>query len=172
MSDTTLSPALPSRRALIWLAGAGSLGLLLSAWFYQYVIGLAPCAMCYWQRWPHIAAIVIAVLAAARLPWGVAFGLALAGGFAAATSAGIGVYHSGVERGWWEGPASCTSGGAGLAGLSGADLLDPAAAAPIVLCDEISWQFLGLTMANYNVLISLGIAGVWGLAAWRAGMER
>ena len=171
MSDTAIPFALPSRRALVWLAGAGSLGLLLAAWFYQYVIGLAPCAMCYWQRWPHIAAVVVAVLAAAPLPSGAAVALGLAGMGAATTSAGIGVYHSGVERGWWEGPASCTGGGPGLGGLSGADLLDPNAAAPIVMCDEIAWQFLGLTMANYNVLFSLGIAAIWAAAAWRAGHE-
>ncbi len=172
MTDATVPSALPERRTLVALAGAGSLGLLLAAWFYQYVLGYAPCPMCYWQRWPHMAAVAIAVLAVARLPAMAAFAVSMAGGLAAATSAGIGLFHSGVERGWWEGPSSCTNGGAGLAGLSGADLLDPTAATPVVMCDEIVWQFLGLTMANYNVAISLGIAAIWGVAAWQAGMRR
>ncbi|MEM9248439.1 MAG: disulfide bond formation protein B [Pseudomonadota bacterium] len=171
MTDATLPAALPSRRTFVLVAGAGSLGLLLAAWFFQYVLGYAPCAMCYWQRWPHMAAVAIAVLAAARLPALAGFAVCMAGGLAAAASAGIGIFHTGVERGWWEGPASCTGGG-GLAGLSGADLLDPTAAAPVVMCDEIAWQLFGLTMANYNVAASLGLAVLWGVAAWQAGMRR
>ena len=159
---TAIFAQLPvSRRALVAAAGAGSLALLLAAWFFEFVVGLAPCAMCYWQRWPHMAAVAIAALGLAALPRPAAVGIGVAGALAAGTSAGLGVYHSGVERGWWEGPASCTGGALDLGGLSGADLLDPAAAAPIVMCDEIAWTFLGLSMANYNVALSLCLALLW-----------
>ena len=166
---TAIFAQLPvSRRALVAAAGAGSLALLLAAWFFEFVVGLAPCAMCYWQRWPHMAAVAIAALGVAALPRPAAVGIGVAGALAAGTSAALGAYHSGVERGWWEGPASCTGGALDLGGLSGADLLDPAAAAPIVMCDEIAWTFLGLSMANWNLLASAGLALVWVASALRA----
>ena len=163
---TAIFAQLPvSRRALVAAAGAGSLALLLAAWFFEFVVGLAPCAMCYWQRWPHMAAVAIAALGLAALPRPAAVGIGVAGALAAGTSAALGAYHSGVERGWWQGPASCTGGALDLGGLSGADLLDPTAAAPIVMCDEIAWTFLGLSMANYNVALSLGLAFLWIVSA-------
>lgn len=165
---TAIARALPvSAKTLVLLAGAGSAALILGAWFFQFVVGLAPCAMCYWQRWPHMAAVAIAVVAFAALPRGARIAVACAGALAAATSGAIGIFHSGVERGWWPGPASCTSRGTDLGELSGADLLSVEAAAPIVLCDEITWTFLGLSMANWNVLASFAIAGIWLASALR-----
>jgi len=155
----------PARLALA--AGAGSAALLGAAWVFEFVVGLAPCAMCYWQRWPHMAAVAIAVLATAALPGPARVAVGLAGAAAAATSGAIGAFHSGVERGWWAGPTSCTGGGAGLGSLSGADLLDVSAAAPVVMCDEIAWTFLGLSMANWNMALSFGLAALWVAAALR-----
>jgi disulfide bond formation protein DsbB len=154
---------LTDRRGLILLAGLGSLGLLLGAFGFQHIGGLAPCAMCLWQRWPHAAAILIGVVALAT-GWR---GLLWLGALAALATAGIGGFHVGVEQGWWEGLASCTAGS--IAGISTADLLNPAAdvAAP-VRCDEIPWQMLGISMAGWNMIASLGLAGVWVAAARRA----
>ncbi|MFQ6547929.1 disulfide bond formation protein B [Aestuariibius sp. 2305UL40-4] len=140
---------------LILIAAGGSAALLLGAWAFQ-LAGYAPCQMCLWQRWPHGAAIVIGILAYAQ-PM-----LAWAGGAAAATSGGIGVYHTGVERGWWDGPASCSGGGDLLSG----DLLSTEIA-PVVMCDEVVWQFAGLSMASWNAILSLGLAGLWVIAARR-----
>ena len=161
-------PELLRNKPFVLLAAAGSAALLLSAWFFEFVVGLAPCAMCYWQRWPHMAAVAIGVLAAAPLPATAAVGTALAGAAAATTTAALGAYHTGVERGWWPGPASCTSAGQDLGGLSGTALLDPAAAAPVVLCDEVAWTLLGLSMASWNMLASVALALLWLAAAWRA----
>ncbi|HEX9858452.1 MAG TPA: disulfide bond formation protein B, partial [Paracoccaceae bacterium] len=139
---------------------AGSLALLLGAFAFQYVGGLAPCPLCLWQRWPHAAAVAIgglALLAGGRL-------LPILGALAALTTAGIGVFHTGVEQKWWEGLASCSSGS--IAGISVQDLLNPdVAVAPVVRCDEIAWQMLGLSMASWNVAISVGLALVWLAAA-------
>jgi disulfide bond formation protein DsbB len=149
------------RKTLIRLAAGGSLALLLAAWAFEYLGGLAPCPLCYWQRWPHIAAVVIGVLAlgpALRA-------LPLLGAAAALTTAGIGIYHTGVERGWWEGPAACS--GTGLGGLSGADLLSTEAGPALVLCDEVAWSFAGLSMASWNALASLALAALWLAAAAR-----
>ena len=151
-----------SRRNLILLATLGSVGLILGALAFQYIGGLAPCALCHWQRWPHFAAVPIGALALA-VP-GVL--LPLAGALAAAASGGIGVYHTGVEKGWWPGPDTCSAGPIG--GMSADELLDHIMAAPLVRCDEVAWQMLGLSMASWNAVASFGLAALWLWAARRS----
>ncbi|QIE47382.1 disulfide bond formation protein B [Pseudohalocynthiibacter aestuariivivens] len=152
-----------TRKNLILLAAGGSALLLLGAFAFQHIGGLAPCKMCLWQRWPHAAAVLIGVLAiASRGP-----ALPALGALAALATAAIGGYHTGVERGWWEGPASCTGAGNGLGGLSGTDLLSMGSPAGVVMCDEVAWQMLGLSMASWNMLASLGLVLLWILAARR-----
>lgn len=145
------------------MAAAGSAALLLGALAFQHIGGLHPCVLCIWQRWPHLAAVVIGLVALV-LPGRV---LPVLGALAALTSAGIGVFHTGVEQGWWEGLSSCTGGS--LAGLTADQLLNPsvAIAAP-VRCDAVAWAFAGLSMASWNVVLSVVLAGVWLMAARRA----
>lgn len=148
------------RTRLIILAMAGSLAMLAGAFAFQYIGGLAPCHLCLLQRWPHAAALAIGLLALA-IPGRL---LPLAGAAAALTTAGIGIYHTGVERLWWAGPTSCSAGS--IAGLDVKDLLDPSiVVAPVIRCDEVAWQMLGLSMASWNVVLSLGLALIWLLAA-------
>ncbi|QGX98126.1 disulfide bond formation protein B [Roseovarius faecimaris] len=148
-----------NRHLLIVLAAGGSAALLLGAFAFQHLGGMAPCKLCLWQRWPHAAAIVIGVLALA-VP---GRGLPLLGMLAALTTAGIGLYHTGVERGFWEGPSSCTSSAAG--GMSAEDLFEQIMAAPLVRCDEVPWEMLGLSMASWNAVAALGFALLWAMAA-------
>ncbi len=154
----------PARPFLI-LAAGGSLLLLMGAFGFQHYGGLAPCKMCLWQRWPHAMAIILGLgallLGNARLykP------LCYAGALVAMTTAAIGIYHTGVERNWWEGPTSCTSGGVG--GVSAQDLLEQILAAPLIRCDEVAWEMLSLSMASWNALLSLILAGLWIMAARR-----
>lgn len=150
-----------TRQMLMLLAAAGSFLLLAGAFFYQSQ-GYAPCAMCLWQRWPHAVAVALGAVALI-MPLPV---IAVLGGLAAATTGGIGVYHTGVERGWWAGPDSCT-GGDSLAGLSGDSLLS-LDDATVVMCDQVSWEMFGLSMASWNALISFGLAAIWIMAALRA----
>ncbi|MBQ2263295.1 MAG: disulfide bond formation protein B [Loktanella sp.] len=155
-----------TRNLLILLAGAGSFALLAGAFVFQ-VLGYPPCAMCLWQRWPHVAAILIAAVA-------LRFGgriLPALGAAAAAATGGIGVFHTGVERGWWEGPTSC-SGGGGMEGLSGSDLL--ALDGPrVVMCDQVTWEFLTLSMASWNAVLSFGLMAIWITAVMiKAGSSR
>ena len=152
-----------TQRFLIRLATAGSAALLLGALGFQYIGEMPPCKLCYWQRYPHVAAVIIGVIALI-LPWRGSW-LPVIGGLAALTTAGIGGYHSGVERGWWEGPSSCTSSSIG--GLSTDDLLAQIMEAPLVRCDEIPWQMFGLSMASWNMLASLALAIIWFMAARR-----
>ncbi len=158
--------ALLTRRNLIALAWAFSVLSIAGAWTFQ-LLGYAPCQLCYWQRNPHYAAIVIGLVAlATRWYW-----LAWFGALAAAITSGIGAYHTGVERQWWSGPASCTGGD--VSGLSTEALLDRLTAAPLVRCDEIPWrmsdaipwELLDITMANLNALGSFVIVFVWLAAA-------
>ena len=147
------------------IAALGSLALLYGAWFFQ-AIGYAPCAMCIWQRYPHAVAIAFGVL----LFFGLRNRLLLLGGaLAAATTAAIGIFHTGVERDWWEGPTSCTGSGDGLGGLSGSDLLSTEGVADIVMCDEVVWSFLGLSMASWNAVFSLVLVSLWMVAFLRTG---
>ena len=142
------------------LAGTGSAALLLAAFGFQ-ALGFLPCTMCVWQRWPHVAAAALAVLGAI-VPRAAFAGL---GAAAMLGNAGLAAYHSGVERGWWEGPQACAAGGEDLGALSGADLLSVETAPPVVLCTDITWQVFGLTMANYNLAACIVLAGLWIAAA-------
>ncbi len=150
-----------TRTQLSIVAAAGSALLLGGAFVFQ-ALGYAPCQMCLWQRWPHAAAILIGVLAVVvggRIwPW--------LGALAAFATGAIGVFHSGVERHWWAGPSSCTGAGSGVSGLSGGDLL--AFEGPkLVMCDQVSWEFLFLSMPAWNAVFSFALVVIWIMAARR-----
>ncbi len=152
---------LSSRDLLVLVAAGGSAALLAGAFFFQ-LNGYPPCAMCIWQRWPHAAAVLIGVIVL-RIRARVFTAL---GALAALATSAIGLFHSGVEQHWWQGPTSCTGNGGGLGSLSGSDLLSTANTPKLVMCDQISWAFAGLSMASWNAILSLLIAGVW-VAAYR-----
>ncbi|KAA9009176.1 disulfide bond formation protein B [Histidinibacterium aquaticum] len=149
-----------TRIQLILLAAGGSLALLAGAFLFQ-TLGYAPCKMCLWQRWPHAVAIAAGALAVVIAPRV----FAVIGGLAALTTAGIGIYHTGVERGWWEGPSSCTGDAGGLSGMDSSALLPGADVDPVVLCDEVVWELFGLSMASWNASLSLALAVIWFIAA-------
>ena len=133
----------PRRRAY-WLALLAPAALLGGALVAQYGFGLPPCEMCWWQRYPHIAAIVLALAGwtTRRDPL-----IALAG-VAILISGLLGGFHAGVEYGWWEGPSHCT--GAAL----GDDPLAAILAAPVVRCDVPAWTLAGISLAGFNFLLS------------------
>lgn len=147
------------RQRWIAIAAGGSAALLLGAWGFQYLGGMAPCKLCIWQRWPHAIAIGLGV-AAYFLPGRL---LPVLGALATLSTALIGGYHTGVERGWWEGPSSCTS--SGVSGISTDDLFDQIMAAPLIRCDEVAWQMLGLSMASWNAVLAAILACIWLRAA-------
>ncbi len=151
-------------RAWLLIAGAGSAAILASALGSQFIGGLSPCPLCIWQRWPHVAAVVIAVLAASVL-WRQARPLAALGMLGMLVGAGLGFYHTGIERGWWEGPDTCTS--TDITDLSTDELMAHILNAPLIRCDEVQWDLLGLSMASWNTVISLGLAVLWLAAAVR-----
>ena len=134
------------------------LALLGGALGSQYFGGLVPCEMCYWQRWPHGAAILLAALAfTASTASERSRTLTLLAALAIAVSGAIGVYHAGVELGIFEGLTTCavTAGGA-----TNAELLDQIMKTPLVRCDQVQFAFLGISMAGWNAILSLGGAAV------------
>jgi disulfide bond formation protein DsbB len=134
------------------------LALLGGALGSQYLGGLYPCEMCYWQRWPHGAAILCAGLAfTAPAASQRSRTLTLLAGLAIAVSGAIGVYHAGVELGLLEGFTTCTST---VRGATTEELLEQLRKVPLVRCDQVQWSFLGVSMAGWNAILSLGGAAV------------
>ena len=145
----------PTRLGLI--AASGSIALLGGAYYFQYVEGLAPCDMCLWQRYPHMVAILFGLITVPLLVEPrVALVFALLAILALFATAGIGVYHAGVEQHWWQGPQSCT--GRVPAGLTQEELKQYLLNARMVRCDEIPWKMWKISMAGWNAILSGGLA--------------
>jgi len=153
-----------------WAAGAITLiaaATIGGAWFFQLVLGIQPCPLCLEQRYAYYLAIPLALVVALAARGGAARPL-LAGGFVLLllvllANAVLGGYHAGVEWGFWPGPTDCSGPIADLG--SAGSLLERLDSVKVVRCDEVQWRFLGLSLAGYNVLISLLMAALalWGL---------
>jgi disulfide bond formation protein DsbB len=151
----------PRQRAYL-LAVLIPAGLLAGALVAQFGFGLPPCEMCWWQRYPHIAALILALAASpARSD-----GLVRLAAAAIAASGIIGGFHAGVEYGWWQGLTRCAT--SGLAG----DPLDAIMNAPLVRCDVAAWRLFGVSLAGWNFLISLAGAAAILLLLGRRGERR
>lgn len=121
----------------------------------QYGFGLHPCEMCYWQRWPHQAAIVLAALALILRGNDRAMrALTLLAALAIAISGAIGVFHAGVEYGFWEGLTTCRTAATGPISL------DDIMAAPIIRCDVPQWTLGGISLAGFNAIFSFAAAAL------------
>ena len=139
------------------LVGLAALALILGALGFQYIGGIAPCEMCHWQRWPHIAAAVIGIVLvplarnkARALAWTV-IALVLLSGL-------IGLYQSGMQWGLLPGPSACS----GHRFVLGSNMV------PEVQCDVVTWSLLGLSLATYNAIFSFLIAGLGSFALVKA----
>ena len=154
-----LSVVLAPQRGLVACALI-SASLLAGAFLFEYVGGMAPCSLCIWQRWAHLAVIACAVASLgfnAGAPDRLRAGLAITM-MAALSSVGIAGYHAGVEWQLWAGPGGCTA--ALNMGADAADLVDSLLATPVVRCDDVPWSLFGLSMAGWNMLLSLDIVAL------------
>jgi disulfide bond formation protein DsbB len=129
-------------------------GLLAGAWGAQLIGRLYPCEMCHWQRWPHYAAVAVALLAFV-LPTRMRRLAIVAAALLIAVSGAIGLFHAGVEYHWWQGVTACSSTTA-LDGISAAARLEQLMNAPIVRCDAAPWTLAGISLAGFNAILSLG----------------
>lgn len=119
--------------------------LLAGAYISEYGFGLFPCEMCWWQRYPHFVAVALAIVSYLAPPRRMWIGLAA---LAIAVSGGIGVFHAGVEYGWWDSPLGCTAS-------------DPFSL-DFVRCDEPAWSLMGISLAGFNAMLSIGSAiAIW-----------
>lgn len=141
---------------------------IAGAWAFEYA-GLAPCPLCLEQRWPYYLGLPLAALALVLFlaaPPLAALGRVLIALTALLFLAGglLGIYHAGVEWALWPGPSDCVAAGAG-SGAAGS-LIDQMRQTRIVPCDEAAWRLFGLSLAGYNAIVSLFIAGLigWALA--------
>ena len=160
------APALTASLAVTLIAAVTIAG----AWFFQLVLDILPCPLCLEQRYAYYLAIPLGALTGLAARGGAPRPLLLAGlailALAALANAGLGTYHSGVEWGLWKGPTDCT-GPVGNLGSAG-DLLQRLDSVKVIRCDEVQWRFLGLSLAGYNVLISLLMATIAGWGAIRS----
>lgn len=147
-SDRVTSVALARALAL-----GVPLALLAGALGSQYIAGLYPCEMCHWQRWPHYAAVPLALGAILLREQPAGRILLHFAALAILVSGAIGVLHAGVEYGWWEGITTCAAppGGSG-------DFMTDVFAAPVISCDQPQWTLAGISLAGFNAIISIGAA--------------
>ena len=164
---STLASSNPALVAAL-AVGLIALATLAGAWFFQLVLDIRPCPLCLEQRYAYYLAIPLAVLVAIAAARDVPRGLVVTGlvvlALAALANAVLGGYHAGVEWTFWQGPTDCSGPVVDL-GKAGS-LLERLDTVKVIRCDEVQWRFLGLSLAGYNVLISLAMAAI---ALWGAG---
>ncbi len=130
-----------------------NIAVLLGAYGFEILGGLAPCQLCYYQRAPYFLAILVCGVVWLRPAWTRNISALLI--LIYFSSAALGLYHAGVEWKFWPGPASCTAMGG--YNLSVEELMAQILAAPVVRCDEIPWSLFGISLAGYNALVSMGL---------------
>jgi disulfide bond formation protein DsbB len=158
------NPALTAALAITVIAAA----TLAGAWFFELVLDIRPCPLCLEQRYAYYLALPLGALTAFAASRDASRAVLLIGlallALAALANAGLGVYHAGVEWKFWQGPTECTGPVVNLG--SAGNLLQRLDTVKVIRCDEVQWRFLGLSLAGYNVLISLLMAAIaaWGMA--------
>ncbi len=162
---------LTDRVARHWplLALVASAAMLAAAHAFETFGHMVPCELCLKAREVYWAALAVAgagvllrftTLNGRRLICAI-LALTFLGGF------GLAVYHAGVEWKFWPGPASCSASGGAVSAADLAKLLSGGPRKPPA-CDKPAWVFLGLSMAGWNALVSLGLGGVSGWSAMRS----
>jgi len=161
------NPALTAALVISVIAAA----TLAGAWFFQLVLDIRPCPLCLEQRYAYYLAVPLGLLIAFAASREVPRPLLLAGlallALAALYNAWLGGYHAGVEWKFWQGPTDCSGPLVDLG--SAGTLLQRLDTVKVIRCDEVQWRFLGLSLAGYNVLISLLMAAI---AAWGMNMKK
>lgn len=152
----------PQVAALIMaLAAAGSLAFVYAL---QFGWGFQPCILCIWQRVPYGLMLLVGVAAVMWRPAGKHTRILLAlCALLMLAETGVAIFHTGVERHWWLGTSSCSN--RPLGGGSAKDLREQLLNMGVARCDEISWSLFGLSLANYNIIFALMLAGFAATAA-------
>ncbi|MGB8274019.1 MAG: disulfide bond formation protein B [Alphaproteobacteria bacterium] len=154
---------------------SASAAVLSGAFAFQYVGGYLPCILCLYQRFPYAIAIALSIVALMLASRGGGSGaaarlLVYACGVLFVIGAGIAFFHVGVEQHWWTGTAECSGSASGAGSV--AELEAMIKTAPVVRCDQVAWSLFGISMAGYNVPISLALAAFAFLAPRCAARHR
>jgi disulfide bond formation protein DsbB len=143
-------------RAAVVIFAAAAVALLF-VFLLQYGFDVQPCVLCLWQRVPYGAALLFSLTAYMWQPYGQNSRMMLAlCGVAFVSGAGLSLFHTGVELHWWLGTSGCTV--PPLHGTSAEDLRTELLHTVVARCDQISWTFVGLSLANWNLPLSLALA--------------
>ena len=167
LARPSANPALVAALAIAAVAAAA----LAGAWFFQLVLEILPCPLCLEQRYAYYFAVPFAGLVALAAARGAPRGVVIAGlailALAALGNSILGGYHAGVEWKFWPGPTDCS--GTGFNPGKAGSLFDQLDKVKVIRCDEVQWRFLGLSLAGYNVLLSVAAAAlaIWGMARIR-----
>jgi len=155
-------------RSFSMLMIASAVIALGTAYTAQYVFGYEPCVLCLYQRVPYA---LIGVIGIITLFWCAPEKMPVITVFACLVflvSAGISFYHVGVEQTWWISVAPCGGGAGEIASTQ--DLLAALQQKPAKSCGDIEWTLFGVSMATYNVAVSLALAGA-AFGTWRRMKE-
>ncbi len=165
----TLAPpnARPRLDIAIALFAIG-LAAIVAAWGFEKIGGYIPCELCLQQRTPYYVGLPLAFVAILAdmigLPqWIAKVALALVA-IAFVYNAGLGVYQSGAQWGFWQGPTACSGTGAGIP-TSAKDLLSTLDSVRVVSCTDVTWRMLDLSFAGWNAIISAVVAALAVVAA-------
>ena len=146
--------------------GAVSLTMILFALVSEHIFGLVPCSLCLIQRYPHIFVSFASV-------WLIFFRthnffMYPINTLVMALSISLAFYHAGVEQGIFQGPQSCSSSKLSLVHDKSAEaLLQDILNTSVVRCNEVTWSFIGLSMATWNLILSTGLFIGWTVASLR-----
>ena len=146
--------------------GAASLSMVLFALLSEHVFGFTPCSLCLIQRYPHLLVVIISV-------WLIFFRthdffLYPINTLIMASSILFSFYHVGVEQNIFQGPQSCSSSNLAQIGEKSAEaLLKSILNTTVVRCNEISWSFIGISMATWNLIFSIGLFTAWTMSSLR-----
>ena len=144
-----------TNKQYITIASLSSVAVILGAYAFEYFGGFVPCKLCYWQRYPHFLIILLFPL----LYFFQIRSLISVGMMSMLVSTILAFYHVGVEKKYWLGPNSCTN--SSIEGLTTDQLIEQIMTAPLVRCDEIAWELIGISMAGWNALISICLSLTW-----------
>lgn len=162
-----------SAAAVVFAVGLATMG---GFFFFEYVLGYPPCPLCLDQRMAFYVSVPLAALLWLGATHGAARKVLLLGFLVIAAlmlwNTGLSAYHAGVEWKFWAGPTDCSGPLNSLGSVGG--LMQKLQSIRVVRCDEAAWRLFGISLAGYDVLVSLFLAAVAGLgakAAWARPVE-
>ena len=147
-----------NHKLVLGFAGLMSALALVAAFASEIFLGLEPCILCVYQRYPFAIVMLVSILALAAFRKSdrtSRIGLVLCA-LVMLINSSIATYHTGVEQHWWESTEACTFN---IPTGEDQNWLENIMSTPMGRCDEIPWQdpFIGLSMANYNIGLCFGL---------------